>query len=65
LIAAPEYAYLLAISLRDVKANGTFHQLKVKVNKHDLDVQARYGYVALRQSNSKKEIPAQIVDRCW
>jgi VWFA-related protein len=46
LAAEPEYVYLLGISLNDVKANGTFHQLKVKVNKHDVDVQARRGYFA-------------------
>lgn len=46
LAAAPEYVYLLGISLNDVKANGTFHQLKVKVNKRDVDVQARRGYFA-------------------
>ncbi|HXS77032.1 MAG TPA: VWA domain-containing protein, partial [Terracidiphilus sp.] len=46
LTAAPEYIYLLGISLRDVKSNGTFHQLKVKVAKPDLEVQARRGYFA-------------------
>lgn len=46
LAAAPEYMYLLGIPLRDVKTNGTFHQLKVKVNKRDLEVQARRGYFA-------------------
>jgi VWFA-related protein len=46
LAAAPEYVYLLGISLRDVNANGTFHHLKVKVNRRDLDVQARRGYFA-------------------
>jgi VWFA-related protein len=54
LAAAPEYVYLLGISLKDVKLNGTFHQLKVKVDKHDLDVQARRGYFAPRQTNSNK-----------
>jgi len=46
LAAAPEFVYLLGISLNDVKANGTFHQLKVKVKGRDLDVQARRGYFA-------------------
>lgn len=48
LAAAPEYEYLLGISLGDVKANGSFHQLKVKVNGHDLNVKARRGYFALK-----------------
>jgi len=46
LTATPEYIYLLGISLHDVKANGSFHQLKVKVDKQRLDVQARRGYFA-------------------
>lgn len=54
LAAAPEYIYWLAISLKDVKPNGTFHQLKVKVNKPDLDVQARRGYVAPKLTSSRK-----------
>jgi VWFA-related protein len=54
LVAAPQYVYLLGISLKDVKANGTFHQIKVKVDKHDLNVQARHGYFAPRHTNSNK-----------
>jgi len=54
LSAAPQYVYLLGISMRGVKSNGTFHQLKVKVDKHDLDVQARRGYLAPRHTNSNR-----------
>jgi len=46
LAAAPEYVYLLSIPLKDLKTNGTFHKLKVEVNRKDLDVQARHGYFA-------------------
>jgi len=54
LAAAPEYVYLLGISLRDVKSNGTFHQLKVKVNKPGVDVQARRGYFAPKHAGNSK-----------
>jgi VWFA-related protein len=43
---APEYVYLLEFSLEKVKPDGTFHRLKVKVDKDDLRVQARRGYFA-------------------
>ena len=46
LAAAPEFVYLLSIPLKDLKANGSFHQLKVKVNEPGVDVQARRGYFA-------------------
>ena len=46
LAAAPEYVYLISIPLKDVKTNGSFHQLKVKVNRPGVDVQARRGYFA-------------------
>jgi VWFA-related protein len=54
LAAAPEYVYLIGISMSDVKANGAFHQLKVEVDKHDVNVQARRGYFAPGHMNSKK-----------
>lgn len=54
LAAAPEYVYWLAISLKDVKANGSFHRLQVKVDKPDVDVQARRGYVAPKPANGKR-----------
>jgi len=46
LASAPEYLYLLEISLQGIKPNGLYHQLKVKVDRKDLKVQARKGYFA-------------------
>ncbi len=46
LTAAPEFVYLLELSLQDVKPNGTYHHLKVKVDQKDLHIQARRGYFA-------------------
>ena len=38
LTEAPEYLYLLEISLNDVKPDGAFHSLKVKVSRPDTSV---------------------------
>jgi VWFA-related protein len=46
LAAAPEVVYLLAISLKNVKHDGSYHSLKVKVEKKGLKTQARRGYFA-------------------
>ena len=46
LVAAPEYLYLLQISLKDVKRTGTYHKLEVKVNQPSVKIQSRRGYYA-------------------
>jgi len=46
LMQAPDYMYLLEFSLEKVKPDGTYHQLKVKVDRTDLKLQARRGYFA-------------------
>jgi VWFA-related protein len=46
LTQAPEYVYLLEFSPKEVKADGAYHTLKVRVNRHDLKLQARRGYFA-------------------
>ena len=46
LTQAPEYVYLLEFSLDQVKQDGKYHPLKVKVEKDGLKVQARRGYFA-------------------
>ena len=45
-VAAPSTSYLLSISLEGVKANGTYHHLRIKVSRKDLTVRARQGYFA-------------------
>jgi VWFA-related protein len=41
LTAVPECIYVLELSLADVKANGSYHFLKVKVNRSGVQLQAR------------------------
>ena len=46
LAMAPEYVYVLALSLDKVKQDGSYHRLKVKVDQDGLKLQARRGYFA-------------------
>lgn len=54
LAAGPEYKYLLELSLGDVKQNGSYHALKVQVDRKDVKIQARQGYFAPQQQKNKK-----------
>jgi VWFA-related protein len=53
LTLAPEYLYLLEFSPQDVKQDGSYHHLKVKVDQDGMKLQARRGYFALK-ANKKK-----------
>ena len=46
LISGPSTLYLLAFSPVDMKANGAYHKLRIKVSQNRLKVQARRGYFA-------------------
>jgi VWFA-related protein len=50
---APEYEYVLVLSLQNVKQDGKYHPLTVKVDKDGLTVVARRGYFAPKPENSK------------
>jgi VWFA-related protein len=54
LAAAPEYVYLLELSLENVKPDGTWHRLKVKLNQDGLKLQARRGYFAPAPQKARK-----------
>jgi VWFA-related protein len=53
LTLAPEYLYLLEFTPQDVKQDGSYHRLKVKVDESGLKLQARRGYYAPRASKKK------------
>lgn len=53
LTETPEYLYLLEISLDDVKPDGAFHPLKVKVDRADIMVEARRGYFMPKPEKKK------------
>jgi VWFA-related protein len=53
LTAVPEYVYLLELSLENVRQDGTYHRLKVKVEQDGLKVQARRGYFAPAPEKNK------------
>ena len=46
LTVAPEYVYLLELSPANLKPDGTYHHLKVKVDRDGVKLQARRGYYA-------------------
>ena len=54
LTVVPEYVYLLELSLQNVKLDGSYHPLKVKVDQDGLKVESRRGYFASKPANSKK-----------
>jgi VWFA-related protein len=54
LIAGPSSLYLLAFSPADMKSNGAYHALRVKVSQNRLKVQARLGYFAPEKDKTIK-----------
>jgi hypothetical protein len=55
LAAAPEYVYILELSLDKVKPDGAYHRLKVKMKRDGLQLQARRGYFAPKPEKGKPE----------
>jgi VWFA-related protein len=53
LTAVPEWVYLLEFSSENVKPDGTYHRLKVKVDREDVQIQARRGYFASKPEKKK------------
>jgi VWFA-related protein len=54
LVAAPEHLYLIDISPDNLKPDGSYHRLKVKVNQPGLEIQARHGYSIPKPVKTKK-----------
>jgi VWFA-related protein len=53
LTEAPEVVYLLELSLDNVKPDGSYHRLKVKVTRDGLQIQARRGYFIPKPQKNK------------
>ena len=51
---APEVVYVLELSLDGVKPDGSYHHLKVEVDREGMRLQARQGYSAPKQEKDKK-----------
>jgi len=58
LTQAPECVYLLEFSPTKLKADGTYHQLKVKVDRKGLKLQARQGYFAPKPEKEAAQLSA-------
>lgn len=54
LTVAPEYVYLLELSLEHVKRDGTYHVLTVKVDPNGLKLEARRGYFAPKPEKNQR-----------
>jgi VWFA-related protein len=54
LTAALEYVYILELSLANIKMDGTYHPLNVKINRNGLSLRARRGYFAPQSLRKKK-----------
>ncbi len=50
----PDVVYVLELPLNDVKSDGSYHRLKVKVSGEGVDVQARRGYFVPKPEKKKK-----------
>jgi VWFA-related protein len=67
--ASPEFVYVLGFSPQNLKLDGAYHVLKVKlVNARGLDVQARRGYYAPKhlpdpEEDAKREIQEALFSR--
>ncbi len=67
--AAPEFVYVLGFSPQNLKLDGAYHALKVKLtNSRGLDVQARRGYYAPKhlpdpEEDAKREIQEAMFSR--
>jgi hypothetical protein len=67
--AAPEFVYVLGFTPQNLKLDGAYHPLKVKlVNSHALDLQARGGYYAPKhladpEEDAKREIQEAMFSR--
>jgi VWFA-related protein len=63
-LAAADYTYLLEFTPNDLKDDGKFHALKVKLrSSKKLTAQARRGYFAAKQTVAQEALPQLSADR--
>jgi VWFA-related protein len=61
---APEASYVLGFSPDEIKDNGVFHNLKVKVpGQHDVSINARPGYFALSKEQAAPGVKFQKLNK--
>ena len=60
LTQAPDYVYVLEFSPEKVKRDGTYHALKVKVDRAGLTLQARRGYYAPKSDKGSASLSAAV-----
>lgn len=53
LTVVPQWVYMLELSPKEIKQDGSYHPLKVKVKEAGLKVEARRGYFAARPASGK------------
>jgi len=53
LTEAPDIVYVLELSLDNIKPDGNYHRLKVKVDRDDLNLEARRGYFMAKPGKKK------------
>ena len=60
----PEYVYMIGFSPRDMRPDGTFHQLKIRLaSKEKLNVQARRGYFASKMFSDPQEAEKEEIQQ--
>jgi hypothetical protein len=59
LTTVPEYVYLLELSLQNVKQDGSYHALNVKVDQDELKLKARLGTLRRSSPSPKMNEPFQ------
>jgi VWFA-related protein len=61
--ATPEFSYVLGFSPAALKADGSFHRLKIRLaNQKGVSVQARHGYYALKEGREEDTAASEIHD---
>jgi VWFA-related protein len=61
--SAPEFSYVLGFSPAALRADGSFHRLRIRLtNEKGVNLQARKGYYALKHASEPDAVEAEIHD---